>query len=265
MPTVGWFILQGLASLGTLCLGLRLGRGPLRRAWLWLALGMTVLIYWAWLKHHPAVAVYAIPLAVLCYIEGTGAVPAFMLVVGIAYARSRLPHERRVAVLAAALGLIYFLHGSLWMLQSTPTQSFAQTQTGVEVRQSQNYSCVPAACATALNHLGVASSEAEMAELTQTRPGSGATLIRAMEALQRKLAGTDIQVKMLEPEYSQLLGLDMPLLTPLRLELGRHHMVTVLRADELGAWVADPLQGNIFVPRDKWQKAYINDKRCAER
>jgi len=154
------------------------------------------------------------------------------------------------------LGTIYFLHGGLWMLQSTPTQSFAQTHDSAVVRQSQNFSCVPAACATALGYLGVDSSEAEMADLTQTRAGSGATLIRAMEALQRKLAGTGIQVKMLEPEYAQLLGLEMPLLTPLHLELGRQHMVTVLRADESGAWVADPLQGELYVPRQRWQEAY---------
>ena len=85
------------------------------------------------------------------------------------------------------------------MIQSTPRNAFGRQTSSGPVMQSQDYSCVPAACATALNQLGLPTTEAEMAELTQTRPGTGATLIRALAGLRERLAGTSFSVELVQP------------------------------------------------------------------
>jgi len=244
---VNWFMLQANASLAGLWLGLWAGRGPSRRMWMWLGLSLGMLLCWTWLKRHPSLAVQAISPSVLYYIEGTGAVPFFMVMMGLVYAHSHLAHQKRLAILSMMLGAIFFVQGGLWMLQSTPTELFVDTVSGDVVIQSQEYSCVPAACATALRGMGVETNELEMAQLTQVRPGTGATLIRAAEALRRKLAGRPVAVHILDVDYDQLPDLAGPLLTPLQLEINRQHMVVLLRFNGQGAWVADPEQGEIFM------------------
>ena len=253
---VNWFMLQTNASLAGLWLGIWAGRGPSRRMWLWLGVALGLLLCWTWFKHNPSLAVLAIPPTVLYYIEGTGAVPLFMLMMGLTYAHSRLAQHKRLATLSMVLGAIYFLQGGLWMLQSTPTELFADTVKGDVVIQSQEYSCVPAACATALRGLDVTTSEAEMAQLTQVRPGTGATLIRAAQALRQKLADQSVTVHVLDITYDQLPHLAGPLLTPLQLEVGRQHMVVLRRFTEHGAWVADPSQGEVFMAHEQLEPAF---------
>ena len=259
--SLNWFLLQSTAVLACLWLGIWIGRGPVRRIALWAALALVLLLYWTWLKHNPSIAVRAIPLKILYYIEGTGAVPAFMLIVGIAYGRSNLPRQKRFTVMAMLLGSIYFLQGGLWMLQTTPEQLFAHTVDPDEqtvVLQSQDFSCVPAACATALRDLGVDASESEMAVLTQVRPGTGTTLIRATEALRKKLHNRQIQVHILKMPHDQLSSLQMPLLTPLQLEIGRRHMVVVQDIDQHGVRVADPMRGVIYWSRAEFAHVFTN-------
>ena len=255
-PT-GWFWLQCTIAAVSLCLGIRIGKGPTRRIALWLILGLFMLVCWAWIKYHPALAVHAIPLPILYYIEGTAAVPSFMLIIGIAYTRSRLPRQKRLAVLSILLGGIYFVHGGIWMLQSTPKKSFANMVSGSVVLQSQDYSCVPAACATALRGLGVSATELEMAELTRVRPGTGATMIRAAEALQKKL-GQNVRTHILELPFDQLTSVEPPMLTPLQVDLSRRHMVVLVRVGPDGAWVADPMRGMVYMTRQEMRQSFTN-------
>lgn len=266
--SVSWFMIQALVALAALWWGGRVGAGSTTRMWAWLAVGFFMLGCWGWLKHHPAVAVNALPLELLYYIEGTGAVPAFMLIVGIAYGRSRMARQKRVAALAMGLGIIYFLQGGMWMVQTAPQAAYGgstQTTEGTLVLQSQEYSCVPAACATALRMLNVQTSESEMAELTQTRPGTGATLIRAMEALRTKLAGNDIGVNLYSPDYRQLQKMPMPALTPLQLESSQQHMVVLMGVRKEGVRIADPQAGFIFMNRDEFERVYTNQIIVFER
>ncbi|MAE64184.1 MAG: hypothetical protein CMJ18_07895 [Phycisphaeraceae bacterium] len=178
-----------------------------------------------------------------------------MFIVGHAWARSRLPRQRRASALAGLLGIVYFLHGGLWLIQSTP-ETFADHVDDGIVRQSSGFSCVPAACATALRHLGVHATETELARLTEARPGSGSTLIRATRALELKLAGTGIHAEVLEPSVRQLSAVAPPVLTPIRGEVGREHMVVITRVADQGAWLADPMQGHVFVPHEQWDEMY---------
>ena len=261
-----WFMVQGIAMMVALWLGMRMGRGRYCR--LWFAVGLALLAFWGCLHYNPSVAVQLIPIGVMYYIEGTGAVPAFMLIVGIAYGSSKLARQRRLTVLAMMLGIVFFLQGGLWMLQTTPQQIFANTMVtddATMVMQSQDFSCVPAACATALREIGLEATESEMAVLTQTRPGTGATLIRAAQALRRKLEPEGIKVHIIQPTYEQLRHLPVPILTPLQLEVSKRHMVTILNIHRNGVLIADPINGKVYMQRRDFEAAFIGQIIALER
>lgn len=231
-------------------------------------IGVLLLVIWAWLTWNPAVAVHAIPAGLLTYLEGVAAVPVFMLICGVAWSCSTLPRQRRVTALAAAMGLIYFVQGGMWMLQTTPRSALGEQivvdPSGV-VYQSTEFSCVPAACATALTQLGVPTTEADMAELTQARPGTGSTLIRAMNGLQQRLADSPIEVHLVEPDYEQLTSLPLPALTPLRMGTTQRHMVVLTHVNEQVVSLIDPQEGRVLYYRDDFEEVFEGQVLVFER
>lgn len=215
-----------------------------------------LLLGWAVLIHHPAVAVQLIPLSVLARLEGVGAAPLFVFVLGVGWRHASMRRQRAVMIVGMCLGFGYFVQGGLWMMRPTPTNAFTRDSDDYFVKQSQDYSCVPAACATSLRMLGVNTSEAEMARLTETRAGSGATLLRALNGLSEKLADTDITPQLLEPSYDELANYQPPMLTPLRYDAARLHMVTIIEVRPHLVVVADPQIGIEFVPRKEFELRY---------
>ncbi len=251
-----WFLLMSSLTLLALITGCWLGRRSKTIARLTLALALILLFAWVYLIHTPALAVVMIPASILTYLEGTAAAPLFMIVIGCALAFAHLPRQRRLVKIAMLCGLFYFLNGGFWMLQTTPTAVLGRDlpEDGA-VLQSQDYSCVAAACATALVRLGLHATEAQMAELTQTRSGSGATLIRALDGLERRLTGTRFQPRLLQPTYDQLSMLPMPIITPIQAERSRH-MITLLRFNRYGAWLVDPVVGEFFMVHEDLRAVY---------
>lgn len=258
-PTISWFV--SIASLSTLAWagGYYLGRRSAATARSVLVGGLACMGTWGWLSYHPAVAVKLIPLTVLTRIEGVGSVPFFMLLLGLAWSRARIPRQKRVITWAIMFGVVFFINGGLWMLQSTPEQGFAATVSDEPVLQSQAYSCVPAACAQALDLLGVPTSEKQMATLTQTRPGTGSTTLRAMHGLTQRLAGTAYQVELLQVQPEDLRSLPLPILTALRYETTRLHMVTILSVDKHELHIADPIDGEMFMDWDTLEAVFTGE------
>ena len=256
---LAWFV--GIAVLLPVMwwCGCRIGRmsDPVRRG-VYIGIGVLLLMLWCWLIQHPSVAVCVVPLPVLARVEGVGAAPFFVFIVGIAWSLGHLRRQRAVVFLALFMGCGYFIQGGLWMVKQTPASAFAtgRSEPLIDSRQSQDYSCVPAACATTLRLLGVPTHEAEMAILTETRPGHGATLIRALHGLSRRLEGENIRPYLIEPEYEALRSVAVPALTPLQYEPARLHMVTLLRVWEDGVLVADPAVGVEFIGREAFEQAY---------
>lgn len=254
-----WFL--GMAAVLPLMwwAGCRAGRmtDPLRRNVV-IAGAMGLLLLWCWLIRNPSVAVELLPLAVLARVEGVGAAPLFMFVVGVAWSLGHLRRQRAIVVVALFLGAGYFVQGGWWMLQQTPAGAFAASGDGnaLDVLQSQDYSCVPAACATSLRLLGVQTDEEEMARLTETRPGNGATLLRAMRGLEVRLEQEGMRPRVLQADYDQLIHLPTPVLTPLQYEATRLHMVTLLRIRADGVYVADPATGIEFIRREQFEEVY---------
>ncbi len=254
--SVGWFLVMASLSVLGWVAGVRLGCGEPWQGRLALAIAALLLAAWTWLVLNPAVAVRVIPLTVLSQIEGTGSTPMFMMIVGVGWARSRIPRQRHIVAWATAFGVLYFLHGSAWMLQATPRVGLADTPAIGPVMQSQTYSCVPAACATALNTLGYSVTEAEMAVLTRTRPGTGSTTLRALDGLSQFLQTKPYRAELLELEPEDLRSLATPAVVPLQYEPTRRHMVTVSRVIDAGWRVEDPLEGPVFLPWDQVRRLY---------
>jgi hypothetical protein len=254
-----WFVGLACGSGAGLLLGCWLGRGSRRQAWLTLGGALLLLLVWVALMLHPAAAVKAIPVRWYSYMEGPGAVPFFMVLVGAAWALSRRPRQRWVVALGLVVGVVQFVSGGWWMLQATPAHAFGRSVRAVPVFQSQTYSCVPAACATALHQLGVPASEQEMADLTHTRPDRGATLVRAMDGLTQRLDGYAWKPLVLEPDIGDLHWLAAPVVTPLRVGHGLMHMVVLQRVDPQGVWVADPLEGLACMQRAEFAAQYSGE------
>ncbi len=214
---------------------------------------------WAWLTYHPAVAVKLIPLSVLAQIEGVGNVPFFMLLLGVAWSRARLPRQKRVITWAVMFGAVFFINGGLWMLQSTPERGFAATVSNEPVIQSQEYSCVPAACAQALDLLGYPTSEQQMAELTQTRPGTGSTTLRAMHGLAQRLKHRPHEVELLQVDLQELRRLPLPIVTPLQYEPTRRHMVTITGFTHEKIHIQDPIDGKVSISWDSLETVFTGE------
>ncbi|MEO0513940.1 MAG: cysteine peptidase family C39 domain-containing protein [Planctomycetota bacterium] len=244
--SVNWFIGIALFTVLAWLVGVRLGQRSAWTARLTIGLGVALMFGWGWLIRHPATAVSVIPVWLLSWIEGVGGVPLFMMILGAGWARTELPRQRMVIAWAMMFGTIYFVNGGMWMLQNTPTAVMGQSVDPRDIRQSQDYSCVPAACATALNLLGVSSTEMQMAELTQTRPGTGATMIRALNGLEQRLRGGKLRPVLVEPSLEDIASLPLPALTPLQYEATRRHMVVISRVNRQGFWIMDPMDGLLF-------------------
>jgi len=229
---------------------------PLRRN-LMIVGALVLLVIWSLLIRHPTIAVHVLPVRALARLEGVGAAPLFIFIVSAGWQLANVLRQRAVMVMALFLGLAYFFQGGLWMMRPTPTNAFGRLDGGYCVQQTQDYSCVPAASATALRMLGLRSNEQEMAQLTETRPGSGATLLRAFNGLSERLKHTGITPQLLEPDYNQLRGLEPPMLTPLRYEAARLHMVTLIEVRPNLVVIADPQFGVEFISRYRFEELYI--------
>ena len=258
-PTLGWFI--SIASVSTLAWagGYYMGKRSVSSARAVLIGGLACMGTWSWLSYHPAVAVKVIPLSVLTQIEGVGSVPFFMLLLGLAWSRAKIPRQRRLITWAIMFGAVFFINGGLWMLQSTPEQGFAATVSDEPVMQSQDYSCVPAACAQVWDLLGVPTSEQQMAELTQTRPGTGSTMLRAMQGLTQRLKPASYDVELLQVQPQDLRQLPCPMLTPLRYEPTRLHMVTITAVTHDMVSIQDPIDGPVLVSWESLEKVFTGE------
>ena len=256
------FAVQVACSVLALVIGRWFARSAPGRAWWGTAAAMALMVIWLWLQHHPAMTTSALPVGLVSYVEGTGAVPFFMFIIGIMWQRRRLPRQRRVMAMAVALGEVYFLKAGGWMLRTTPDHLLAQTPGHL---QSQDYTCVLAACAIALDMLDVPTSESEMARLTRTRPGYGTTVVRALDGLQQKLAASGLSVDLMEPTYVQLMLIRPPVLLLLQLEMTQRHMVVLKELSTEGAELIDPQVGELFIPRDAFVQAYCQQVLAFDR
>jgi len=230
-------------------------RDPWRRGSI-IGVAVLLLMGWSLLIRHPAVAVEVIPLSALSRLEGVGAAPLFIFVMGVGWGLSTFRRQRAVLIIGTGVGIGYFLQGGLWMMQPTPTHAFSNNNLDYCVYQTQDYSCVPAASATAVRLLGIVANEEEMAQLTETRAGTGATLLRALNGLDHKLKRSDIKPRLLEVDFNKLQNIEPPMLTPLRYDAGALHMVCIVEARPHLVVIVDPQVGLEFLSRYEFESRF---------
>ena len=75
---------------------------PLRRGCV-IGAGFLLLLGWAALIRHPALAVQLIPLSALARLEGIGAAPLFIFVIGVGWYMASLKRQRAIMIFGMCL------------------------------------------------------------------------------------------------------------------------------------------------------------------
>ena len=227
-----------------------------QQAWAIALVALATIAWWAWLLHHPAVAVRALPTAALSRLEGAAPLPLLAVALGAMWARATIQRQRWVIAAALVLGVAHFVHGAGWMVKPTPASAMAQRPTRGPAYQSEDYSCVAAACATALTRLGVPTSEGEMARLSGTSPGSGATVVRALYALQQRLATTPFTVELFQPTPAELTRLPTPMLALVAAGPLQRHMVVLDHVTAERVLMTDPVGGQVLITAEDFAQQF---------
>lgn len=231
--SVNWFIAQFVLCAFGYFLGRSVGRSLPAIADIAILLIVTFSVIWALRERALDTLATAAPLWALIYFESTLIVPPFMFMAGILAGRAGEPRAQRLGVLCAGFGMAYFIFNAAWMI--TPRVDDALSSRAVAagpVTQSRDDTCVAAALATALGSSGVGLqvSESEMARAVDIRAGRGATLLRALKGLQYKLAGADLEPRLITTSADKLAAIasdDRPVLVTLRAGSTMTHMVVL--------------------------------------
>ena len=98
-----WFLGAGLLIAATTVLGVVVGRGSTGATRASIGAAVLWLLGWAWLVHHPDVALQVLPVELLSRIEGFGGVPAFMYLLGVLWSRAQMRRQKALVVWALSL------------------------------------------------------------------------------------------------------------------------------------------------------------------
>jgi len=243
-----WFVLLLLIAPAFLAVGWWLGdqkSAAVRRIALFVTLALIALA--AVPKFKPTLLHTTLPLSVSIHLEGVLATFPWMALVGLVWAGRFTANLRRAAPLMLLLGLVYFLFGGVWMVlpDVRPYERESRTSQGVTL-QSRGDTCVPAACATALRRMGIATTESEMCRVVMARPGRGSTLARAAWGLQRHLQRRGIRVRLENLDADEVVWTarpSRPVLVVIRSSFAADHMVVVLGRVRDGVVIANPSPG----------------------
>ena len=167
MTSVAIFLILNLVAAGAFFLGRASGRGGVRPA----ILGTILVAVLAGLKGlfflHPACEARWLPYPAYGYVQNFYLVPALLLALGLVLPRLPRRWNPRGMMLLAAAFFVFGMHVSGGLLR--PVQGAKNVpDRRHHVVQSTPQTCAPAACASALSYLGVATSERAMVELCLT-------------------------------------------------------------------------------------------------
>ena len=138
----------------------------------------------------------------------------------------------------------------------------AVSQTRIDVdgvcRQSQPFTCGPAAAVTALNRFGVQASEGNLAMAAHTSPVLGTSPWDLYKTLKSDYADEGIEYSFLHMRSIDQLPADAVLLAVVRDAPTTDHCVAVLAVNENTVTVADPMAGLVHIPRDSFTQLWRN-------
>jgi hypothetical protein len=245
--SIVWFCLLLLGAIACLAIGAWLGgtHRVARRAAI--AVASIGLVVAALPRFYPTLLHDVLPLGMSIWLEGVLATFPWMFLTGILWGGPRSPRLGRIGPLMAALGVVYFAFGGIWMVlpDVRPLDREVRTMRDVTL-QSRPDTCVPAACATALRRLGVPATEAEMCSVVMARPGRGSTLGRAAHGLRGYLERHGIDVSLEDLDADEVIWTarpDRPVLVVIRSNLAADHMVAVIGGYGYAVGIANPSPG----------------------
>ena len=150
-------------------------------------------------------------------------------------------------------------------LAATTTRTDAQ---GV-CRQSRDYTCLPAAAVTALNRLGLAADEGELAVLSRSSPATGTLPLNLCQAVSSRFAKQNVYCRWTRLDSVEDVPAGAILLAQVRDSSLSDHCVAVLAADERGVTLADPARGTVVMSHSEflgvWRHCGIVIARTAPR
>lgn len=123
-------------------------------------------------------------------------------------------------------------------------------------RQSQPFTCGPAAAVTALNRFGVEATEGSLAMQSRTSPVIGTSPWDLYKTLKSSYADSGIEYSFLHMNSIDQLPADAILLAVVRDAPVTDHCVAVLAVNENTVTVADPMAGLIQIPRDSFTQLW---------
>jgi predicted double-glycine peptidase len=125
-------------------------------------------------------------------------------------------------------------------------------------RQSQPFTCGPAAAVTALNRFGVQASEGDLAMAAHTSPVIGTSPWDLYTTLKSDYAHAGVEYSFLHMRSIDQLPTDAVLLAVVRDAPATDHCVAVLAVNENTVTVADPMAGLVHMPRSSFSRLWRN-------
>jgi len=136
------------------------------------------------------------------------------------------------------------------------------SQTRIDIdgvcRQSQPFTCGPAAAVTALNHFGVEAVESDLAIQARTSPVIGTSPWELYKTLKSNYSTNGIKYSFLHMRSIDQLPADAVLLAIVRDAPATDHCVAVLAVNENTVTIADPMAGLVYMPRDSFTQLWRN-------
>ncbi len=186
---------------------------------------------------------------------------SFIVPLGLASAMPYLPFrwERWIVVGLSGVSIYIFsvfpfLGSAMAASQFEGAPSYFDSN-GV-CRQSTPFSCGPAAGATALQRLGIAASEGQLAILSRSCPFIGTTDFDLMRSIETVGAGR-IHCRYYPTNAPLKLGENQVLLAILSLSYFVNHCVAVIEVTDDTVVFADPAEGVITLPRDYFESIWL--------
>lgn len=144
------------------------------------------------------------------------------------------------------------------LIRSDLAGSRTRIDTDGVCRQSQPFTCGPAAAVTALNRFGVPASEGDLAMAAHTSPIIGTSPWDLYKTLKSNYASDGIECSFLYMNSIDQLPADAVLLAVVRDAPATDHCVAVLGVHENTVTVADPMAGLVNMPRDSFTQLWRN-------
>lgn len=144
------------------------------------------------------------------------------------------------------------------LIQSDLAASRTRMDTDGVCRQSQPFTCGPAAAVTALNRFGITATEGDLAVNARTSPIIGTSPWDLYQTLKANYASEGIEYSFLYMNSIDQIPADSVLLAVVRDAPATDHCVAVLGVHENTVTIADPMAGLINMPRESFTHLWRN-------